>query len=157
MSDSISPSITCALLILASRAIGLPLRVCVRVSVCACVCACMCMRACVCVCFSTSLTNTFAFIPLSPHISDFLATFLWQPSPPPLCSPESGTSHDPPSSLPLPSTPQATPKTQAPLDTASYRSVSNQASWLLSIRSWVWPRSGSGSVWWPRSGRVSAW
>lgn len=39
----------------------------------------------------------------------------------------------------------------------SYRSVSNQASWLLSIRSWVWPRSGSGSVWWPRSGRVSAW
>lgn len=39
----------------------------------------------------------------------------------------------------------------------SYRSVSNQASWLLSIRSWVWPRSGNGSVWWPRSGRVSAW
>ena len=87
MSDSISPSITCALLILASRAIGLPLRVCVRVSVCACVCACMCMRACVCVCFSTSLTNTFAFIPLSPHISDFLATFLWQPSPPPCVVP----------------------------------------------------------------------
>lgn len=39
----------------------------------------------------------------------------------------------------------------------SYRSVSNQASWLLSIRSWVWPRSGNGSVWWPRSGRVSVW
>lgn len=39
----------------------------------------------------------------------------------------------------------------------SYRSVSNQASWLLSIRSWVWPRSGNGSVWWPKSGRVSVW
>jgi len=42
-------------------------------------------------------------------------------------------------------------------NTTIYRSVSNQASWLLSIRSWLWPRSGNGSVWWPRSGRVSAW